>query len=157
MARIITSSGEIVEWPYLSRDKPIQIDAAKLRGCLSPKALERAKAAASLTPREMRRIFEKPLRWANLARAYKRIARWKVESIAETFGERELNWCTQGGSRRAFFSRSVRSGAGANVRPRHNRGMARVLTGGGSFDSEPCLTRRKTCVSPGKKLSEKTS
>jgi hypothetical protein len=150
MARIVTPTGEIVEWPYLSRDKPVQIEAGKLRACLSKKAIDRARAAASLTPREVRRVFERPARWASLARAWKRIARWKVEEIAAKLGERELVWCTQGGSRTAFFSRAVRSGAGANVRPRYNAGLVRVVTNGGELDASPCSRPKTACRSPAK-------
>jgi hypothetical protein len=135
VARIVTPSGEVVDWPYLPRDKPLAVDAAKLRACLTSSALERAKAAAALTPREMRRAFgDKRKRWETLARSYRRVARWQVEALAAKMGERDLCWCAQGGSKKAFVARAVRSAWGQNVRPPHNRGRPVVRAERGEVD-----------------------
>ena len=134
MAHVICPSGEVVEWPYLARDKPLQVDAAKLRACVTKSALDRAKAAAALTPRELRRAFDKPKRWETLARTWRRVKRWKVEELAAKMGERDLCWCAQGGSKKAFVARAVRSAWGQNVRPKHNRGEKRVLVARGERD-----------------------
>ena len=136
MARVFTSSGEIIEWPYLSRDRPVVVDAAKLKACLAPTALERAKAAAALTPREIRRLFDRPKRWETLARTWRRIARWKLESAAAKLNEREIKHCAQGGTRKAFLARLVRSEVGQHIRPRWNKGLPRVDAARGTRDVE---------------------
>ena len=136
MARVICPGGEVVDWPFVGRDKPLHVDAAKLRACLTKIALERAKAAAALTSRELRRAFDKPKRWETLARTWRRVKRWKVEAVATKMGERDLCWCAQGGTKAAFLARSVRSTSGCNVRPRWNAGQPRVRCDRGENDSQ---------------------
>jgi len=105
--KLVTSDAVVFDWPYRpSRDRMITIAPAEtIRLCLSENAYERAKGAARLNIVQLRALFDRPARWQNLARAARRVLKWKVEPYATSLGERRLLHCCQCRSRDAFLAR----------------------------------------------------
>ncbi len=108
---LVTSDAVLFAWPHRpSRAKLVTlVPAETIRLLLSERALDRANGAAKLTQYQLRALFEKPKRWSNLARASRRVAKWKVEELASDLGERRLLHCTQCTSREAFVARYLGS------------------------------------------------
>lgn len=107
MTDLVTSDGVLFDWPHRpSREKLVTLATSEvIKLLLSERAVERAVGASRLTPAQFRVLFDRPLRWKNLARAAKRIQRWKVETLVSELGERRMLHCAQCRSRDAFLAR----------------------------------------------------
>lgn len=105
---------ELRGWPYSCREELGKLTSERISELRAGCRVRRFVQAASMTPRQIDALFDRPKRWHTMSRLGKRLVVFNLvpQAIALDLGERDLALALQNcPTREAFFLRLVRQPA----------------------------------------------